>query len=174
MLHNFFGGMKSGWLQFIRLQLYSGGLTDKIEPEQHRGHPITLFHPSFHATQWTRFDFDSRTRTNFWRQMDLEVRFQRLENLIKLSNKLQLIMNYQQISHMIGLNNRLPLRRQQLKENVPGKQRLIENNLLSSIFSDAPIAGQGDWNASTFTELLKFFFPSRSRVGYEPCQITHH
>jgi len=45
----FLSGWMSGWLQFIGLQFDCRSLSDEIQPEQHRRHPIALFHPPFQS-----------------------------------------------------------------------------------------------------------------------------
>ena len=143
-------------------------MSDEIKPQQNRRHAITLFHPPFQSAQRAGFDLDPHPRTDVWRKSNFQVRFQGLKDLTKLADELRLVVNRQQICHMVALKNRLPLFRQQMNENIAGKQRLFENNFLATIFADTLIARERHFKTPPFTKLLELLFPPWERMGHEP------
>src|SRR5436190_2958278 len=48
--------VRSNLLQQFRIQLHRGRLADKIQPQQHGGHPIPFLHPSLNPLQRPALD----------------------------------------------------------------------------------------------------------------------
>ena len=159
---------RSNQLQLIRRYFHRRRLVDEIQPQQHRAHPMPLFHPTLHSLQRPAPNFHPRALTDAWRQAHFQFRIQGREDFLQLPREGFLIKNIQQIGDVVVLADADKGFLLELEKDVAGEQRLAEHHGLAAILVRRVVARQRDGEAVSRAILDQFFFPARPGVGHRP------